>query len=724
MMGRLLATLTAMGRQAAFVRLGIRGWLFAAFGVAAGMTALASGIAVVSYSRLGETLKAIVTDNVPAMSASLQVARTSAEIAAAAPALLAATRKEETDAALATLATKQQELAHSIETVGATSGGADAAKTLADYAASMKRQLDGIAKAVERRLAATTARELAVRAIENAHHAFSDAVAPLLDDSSFDLTTALSIDEKQEMKQVQETLSHVVDEQLGALQGLYELRAESNLVFGLLTAAATAPAKERLPPLRDSLTGSITRIGKALAGLGASKDAPALKQKLAVLTNFAAGADDVFELRSRELDALAEGQMILRENRDLAARFGAAVQQSVTNADEASRAAAARAQTEIASGKQLLVAIAVIGMLIALAIAWLYVGRRVVRRLSALRRSMLAIAGGDLDAAIPQSGADEITEMGTALAVFRDNGRAARRADEQAAEERARLADERRHELRELAQNFESSVKHVVDAVSQAAASMRNSAETMVAVAGATSEQANAVAEASALASSNVRNVAGAADELTGSTREIGNRVAESAQIAGQAVQEAEATNATINGLLSQAQKIGDVVKLISDIASQTNLLALNATIEAARAGEAGKGFAVVASEVENLANQTAKATEEIASQIGGMQGVTRDAVAAIQNIGATIGRMDEIAAAIAAAVEQQGATTQAIAGNVRQAASGTDEVSSNIAGVTAAAGKAGEAAQLVLAGAAELAAQSAALSAEVDRFLSRVVAA
>jgi methyl-accepting chemotaxis protein len=218
--------------------------------------------------------------------------------------------------------------------------------------------------------------------------------------------------------------------------------------------------------------------------------------------------------------------------------------------------------------------------------------------------------------------------------------------------------------------------------------------------------------------------VAGATEELTGSTREIGNRVAESAQIASQAVAEAEATNATINGLVSQAQKIGDVVKLISDIASQTNLLALNATIEAARAGEAGKGFAVVASEVKNLASQTAKATEEIASQIGGMQGITRDAVAAIQNIGSTIGRMDEIATAIAAAVEQQGTTTQTIAGNVRQAATGTDEVSSNIAGVTDAAGKAGEAAQLVLGGAAELAAQSAALSEEVDRFLSRVVAA
>lgn len=709
--------------QAVERRFGIRTRLFAAFGAVASMTVLASTIGFISYSRLGETLTSITTDNMPAMSASLRVAKTSAEIAATAPALFVATSKDEMKPILAMLAAKQGELTQSIETIGKTSGGADAAKTLTQYAASMKQQLTNIAASVDRRLAATADRANAVSAIDEAHHDFDDVVAPLVDVSARNFTSDLSLDDQKSLDEAKSALTKVVDNEFGSLQSLYELRAEGNFAFGLLTAAATAPIKAQLAPLRFSFAASVNRINKSLGGLG-TKNSDILKPKLDALMGLGTGANNVFDLRTRELDAAAEGQKLLIENRDLAGQFSFAVQQLVVNADGASQAAAFKAHADLSSGKLLLVGIAAAGLLFALAIAWLYVGRGVVRRLSALRGSMLSIAGGDLEAEIPQGGTDEIAEMAAALGVFRDNGLAARQADEQAAEERARLAEERRRELLELAQNFESSVKQVVETVSSAAASMRSTAETMVAVAGATSEQANAVAEASAQASENVQTVAGATEELTGSTREIGNRVAESAQIASEAVREADATNATVNGLLQGAQNIGAVVKLISDIARQTNLLALNATIEAARAGEAGKGFAVVASEVKTLANQTAKATDEIAAQIGGMQGVTREAVTAIQNIGRTIGRIDEIAAAIAAAVEQQNATTLAIAGNVQQAASGTHEVSSNIAGVTQAANKAGEAARHVLEGAGELATQSETLREEVDRFLSRVMAA
>src|SRR5258708_9437133 len=204
----------------------------------------------------------------------------------------------------------------------------------------------------------------------------------------------------------------------------------------------------------------------------------------------------------------------------------------------------------------------------------------------------------------------------------------------------------------------------------------------------------------------------------------MGGQVCKRGEIARTAVQEATDTNNSVNGLLNAAQKIGDVVELINNIASQTNLLALNATIEAARAGEAGRGFAVVASEVKGLATQTAKATDEIATQIADMQGATRDAVTAIQNIGRTIGRIDEISTAIAAAVQQQGATTGNIATNGQQAAGGTDDVTNNIAGVSQAVGEAGEAARQVLGGAAELATQSELLRTEVDRFLERVRAA
>jgi methyl-accepting chemotaxis protein len=232
------------------------------------------------------------------------------------------------------------------------------------------------------------------------------------------------------------------------------------------------------------------------------------------------------------------------------------------------------------------------------------------------------------------------------------------------------------------------------------------------------------VAAASTQTSVNVQTVATATEELAVSVQEIGRQVAQSARIAGQAVEDARQTDATVQALAAGAQKIGDVVTIIQDIANQTNLLALNATIEAARAGDAGKGFAVVASEVKALANQTGKATEEIGSQIVQIQDTTRQAVTAIQGIARTIGEINEIAASIASAVEQQNAATQEISRNVQQAAKGTQDVSNNIAGVKQAATETGVAATEVLGAAKDLSRQSGELRGEVDHFIADVQAA
>jgi methyl-accepting chemotaxis protein len=218
--------------------------------------------------------------------------------------------------------------------------------------------------------------------------------------------------------------------------------------------------------------------------------------------------------------------------------------------------------------------------------------------------------------------------------------------------------------------------------------------------------------------------VATATEELSSSIAEITRQVTQSARIAGQAVEESSRTTSTVRGLAEGAAKIGDVVKLINDIAGQTNLLALNATIEAARAGEAGKGFAVVAAEVKNLATQTAKATEEIAAQVGMIQQATGNSVAAIEGIGGTIGQINEIATTIASAVEEQGAATQEISRNVQQASAGTQEVSSNIGGVSQAAAETGAAASQVLSAADELSRQAETLRKEVGTFLADVRAA
>ena len=273
----------------------------------------------------------------------------------------------------------------------------------------------------------------------------------------------------------------------------------------------------------------------------------------------------------------------------------------------------------------------------------------------------------------------------------------------------------------QLADDFERNVKAVVDAVAASATEMQASAQGLSKTADATNHQSAAVAAASEQATTNVQTVASATEQLSASVAEIGGQVAQSTRIAESAVKEAERTNIQIQELATAAQKIDEVVKLISDIAGQTNLLALNATIEAARAGDAGKGFAVVASEVKSLANQTAKATEEIASQIAAVQNATTNAVTAIESISKVIGEINEISTSVAAAVEQQGAATQKIARNVQETAKGNQEVTANITGVTKAATETGASANEVLEAAGELSKQSESLAEQVDRFLVQV---
>ncbi|HXP97480.1 MAG TPA: cache domain-containing protein [Telmatospirillum sp.] len=319
---------------------------------------------------------------------------------------------------------------------------------------------------------------------------------------------------------------------------------------------------------------------------------------------------------------------------------------------------------------------------------------------------------------------DEIGILGRSIAILRDEARDAaqlRVAQEQASQ---RADEEKRRALNKLADHFEASVKGVVQTVAAAATEMQGTAQSLSSVAEHASRQATVVANASEEASSNVQTVASAAEELSSSIREISRQVNAAAGISSNAVAQAAKTNEIVNGLANSADLIGSVVKLIHDIASQTNLLALNATIEAARAGDAGKGFAVVAGEVKSLANQTAKATEDISQHIAGVQSATGEAVAAIQEITATITEINQISAAIASAVEEQGAATREIARNVEQAAAGTQEVSLNIAGVTQAAGETGTGAGRVLAAATELSKQSEILGNQVDQFIARVHAA
>jgi methyl-accepting chemotaxis protein len=409
---------------------------------------------------------------------------------------------------------------------------------------------------------------------------------------------------------------------------------------------------------------------------------------------------------------------------DMAAAMGATLTDIRKSQAKSLSDGGLKAQKSIASASSFTMILSASAFLIGLILAWV-IGRGISTPVIGMTAAMQKLAGGDKSVEIPAQGRrDEIGQMAGAVEIFKHNMIEAERLRVEQEQAKARTEAEKVAAMNKMADEFEASVKGIVQTVSSAATELQSTSTSMSSTAEETQKQSTAVAAASEQASTNVQTVASAAEELSSSIAEISRQVSDSARIAGQAVHDAEHTNAQVQALAEAAQKIGDVVKLINDIAGQTNLLALNATIEAARAGEAGKGFAVVASEVKSLATQTAKATEDIAAQINAIQAATGSAVQAIGGIGQTIGRINEIATTIASAVEEQGAATKEIARNVQQASAGTNEVSANIANVTQAATETGAAASQVLSSAGELAKQSENLSYQVDAFIAKIRAA
>ena len=348
-------------------------------------------------------------------------------------------------------------------------------------------------------------------------------------------------------------------------------------------------------------------------------------------------------------------------------------------------------------------------------------GFALTRPLKALHNRIVGLAEGDTQSDVPfVSRRDEIGQIAASVQVFRDSmTETGRLRAEQQAEQQHQLDRAKRVEASVV--SFEKAVGEVLGIVNSSSTELEATANSMAATAEEMSRQSTAVAAASEEATTNVQTVSSATEELSSSIREITKQVGESTRIVGDSSRQATETNVRVQRLKESVAKIDAVVNLINNIASQTNLLALNATIEAARAGESGKGFAVVASEVKALATQTAKATEEIAGQIRGIQDETELSVQAIQTITNTIGQVSTIATSIAVAVEQQGSATQEIARSIAQAAQGTTEVSSSIVSVNEASRQTGVAASQVLSAAKELSTNGIALRTQVENFLKEV---
>ena len=700
---------------------GIKGKLFLAFGAVAGAALIVGLVGWRSLATVGSHIGDVTQRNVPHVVATLELATNSAAAAAAAPTLFAATTEAERQQRAQVLDRLRQAMAASLTTIGRFDAGQ--VRTLEPLVNQTNTQLAALDRVVVNRIAITERRNAMTEAMQAKHAEFLKLAQPALVQAK-NAVAAASMSIGGDATALTRLLLRLVGTQVPAQQRLSDLVEDVNGGAVVLRTTLRALDPKVIDGLVKELAEINDRVEESLDVLERIHKVEGLRQAAQAALAFGGGERSTFALRREELAAIQQGNATLAETRATVDRLSQAVHQVVEEVRQRTAAASTNSDSAINTGIVTMLVLAAASLLAAGLIGWLYVGRRIAGRLTGLSHSMTVLSQGKLDAEIAGlNDRDEIGEMARALGVFRDS---MTRADQLAAAQRSEQTrkEERQRAMEEAAKEFDTAIAGVTGAVGEAASGLRQSAATLSSTAEEANRQVSTVATASENASTNVQTVASAAEELAASIAEIGRQVTQSARIASKAVDDAKRTDNTVQGLNEAAQKIGEVVKLINDIAGQTNLLALNATIEAARAGEAGKGFAVVASEVKSLATQTAKATEDIAAQVKAIQGATGEAVTAIKGIGGTIGQINEIATTIAAAVEEQGAATKEISRNVQEAARGTSEVSSTITSVSAAAEKTGTAAGQVLGATEALGRQSDTLRQVVDRFVGRLRAA
>jgi methyl-accepting chemotaxis protein len=636
---------------------GVRGSLFAAFSVIAGTAIAISAGAAMMLGHLSSTMIELSGRDVPRLAASLQLAAESASLASQGPLLLASRNETTLDERSARMKATQEvtleKLGEIIEL------GADKAivAALGETVKNIDDTIKDLGAAARDRLQAAALHEKQYDALRKAQGGFTAAAGPAMMDAQARInailgSASLSQDDTAQAARTIEQLGNVV--------------ASSNLAACNVAASLSANDSGTLDTIEKEFRATATRVKTNLDLLPRGSGIAAVREAALKLLALGEGDSDVFKIRRRELDASDHGQLILEKTGKLNAGLGANVQQLVNGVQSETDSSSWETRKEISLATTIMLTLGGLTFVASALFVWLYVGRNILRRIGGLQRSMQLLSDGDLETEIYRSRQrDEIAAMANSLEIFRESMIEARALGAGQDKDRIAKAD-RAARMEARIVEFETTVRAALDSLQRSANSMQVTAQSMSATADKSSALVNAVASAAEETSVNVQTVSSGTEELSSSISEIGRQVVTSAQIARKAVNEAGQTDATMQGLAENAARISVVVDLIQTIASQTNLLALNATIEAARAGEAGRGFAVVASEVKNLANQTAKATDEIRSQIANMQVVTTSAVGAIRNIGHTIGEINEVATAIAAAVEQQGAATREIARNIQ----------------------------------------------------------
>ncbi len=705
------------------LRFGIGARVFLAFGAIVAGTVVSGVAASLLLTQVGGLVRQMGTQSVPGIVESLELRASVGTLLAAVPSLARSESETQRSDEWSALEKQQAEVTANLDALRALMGDDPAVQAIASHTQSLGSALNKLHDAVGDRLMVSDQRTEAVRSVVRSFERVRTMIGTALEGVQNDITAA-SLNIGADADVTQRLLVGLVGTQIPLSQSLAELRGLTNQALNLLTRSAQLPSADAVAAARKEFQATVERAKEQLDMVEALTAVPGMRAGVEAVLLRGTGGNNLFNQRLKELKAIDLGRDAMVDIHRVSDQLGTEVAAVVERIRAETSAVITRSDSTIETGVIIVLAIAAASLIGALLIVVLYVGRNLVARIVGLEQTMGRLAEGDLTVDVPEArGGDEIASMAETVAVFKTNALAAQRVRaEQEAERTAR--EERAARLEGLVHEFQTQLGSLVGEVGVASSQLDATAKAMSSVASQTTAQTETVASAAEEASVNVGTVAAAAEELAASIREISHQVGRSTEIARRATTEAARTDAVVRELSLGAQKIGDVVELITNIASQTNLLALNATIEAARAGEAGKGFAVVASEVKGLASQTTRATEEIGQQITHIQASTRDAAAAINGIAEIIGEVSMTFTSIAAAIEEQGASTNEIARNVQQAAHGTRSVTETIADVSKGAGETGAAATQVLSASAGLARQSERLSDEVERFIAGVKAA